>query len=82
MYRLPQSAPSLHILSNLIHYKQIYITGSHGSTPKQHSYALHLIEKKIIDVKPLITKTFSLDKINEAFSLASSGRVSKVVICP
>ena len=79
---LPQSSSTIEILSNLIHYKQIYITGSHGSTPKQHSHALDLIVNNIVDVKPLISSVLSLEDINEGFSLAASGKVSKVVICP
>ena len=79
---LPQSSSTIEILSNLIHYKQIYITGSHGSTPKQHSFALNLITNNAIDLKPLISKIFKLDDINKGFALAASGKVSKVVICP
>ena len=79
---LPQSSSAIEILSNLIHYKQIYITGSHGSTPEQHCFALHLIKNNIVDVKPLISKVYKLEDINKGFSLAASGKVSKVVICP
>ncbi len=33
---LPKPAPKLPIITNDLHYKEITLTGSHGSTPKQH----------------------------------------------
>jgi L-iditol 2-dehydrogenase len=36
---LPKTAKKIEILSNNIHYKEAYLTGSHGSTPHQHKKA-------------------------------------------
>jgi len=73
---------SLSVLSNYIHYKQAYITGSHGSTPDQHAEALRLIESKAVDLSRLITHRYPLSKINEAFDIAKSGMACKIVIKP
>lgn len=79
---LPASEKSVPLPSNEIHYKEAKITGSHGSTPKQHKKALKLIESGSIKVSQLITHEFSLDGINEAYACAMSGTGLKVVIKP
>lgn len=79
---LPQSAKKINLLSNIIHYKEAYITGSHGSTPKQHKKALKLIIDKKINLEPLITHKFPLEKIKDAFALASSSKGIKVIVNP
>jgi L-iditol 2-dehydrogenase len=53
--------------SNLIHYREISVRGSHGSTPQDNKEALDILEKKVIDVSDLATHTFPLDSIEEAF---------------
>jgi len=79
---LPKDAKKIQILSNNIHYKESYITGSHGSTPKQHKKALGLINKNKVNLAPLITHKFSLKNIEEAFKIAKSGKGLKVIVKP
>lgn len=79
---LPTSAPAAQISSNAIHYREAYVTGSHGSTPEQHARALRMIEKKQIDVHKLISHTFSLDDILKGFEVSKSRSGMKVVIKP
>jgi L-iditol 2-dehydrogenase len=77
-----KAEPPLEVFSNYIHYKQIFLTGSHGSTPAQHKRALWLIEHNRISVDDLITHEIGIDDIHEGFKLASAGKASKVVIKP
>ena len=79
---LPQTARKMEVLSNIIHYKEAYITGSHGSTPQQHKKALELITSKKIKLELMITHKFPLDEIHTAFETAKSGKGLKVVINP
>ena len=79
---LPKTASSISLLSNFIHYKEAYITGSHGSTPKQHKMAMELIEQNKIDTSSLITHSYSLHDIDRAFSMAQSGEALKVMVKP
>ena len=65
---LPKSAKEINILSNHIHYREAYITGSHGSTPLQHKRALKMIAKKDIKLDKLISSKISLSDINQVFS--------------
>jgi L-iditol 2-dehydrogenase len=70
------------ILSNKIHYKEAYITGSHGSTPRQHKMAVDLIEKSRINLAPLITHKFSLEEINNAFETAGKKIGLRIIVNP
>ena len=79
---LPKSEPPITLMSNFLHYREAYVTGSHGSTPQQHAKALDLIETRTVNVKPLITETIALDSIHKGITLASSGTTAKIVICP
>ncbi len=77
---LAKGARPLSILSNTIHYKECFLTGSHGSTPRQHELAVHLLEKGLVRVKPLITHHFALAEINAAFEAMESRQGMKVMI--
>ena len=79
---LPSVEPKVSFSSNDIHYKEASITGSHGSTPKQHAQALKMISDGSINLNPLITHSFKLADIEEAYQLAMSGRCLKIVIKP
>ena len=79
---LPKPSPSLACITNDIHYKELLLTGSHGSTPKQHAKAIKIIKNNQKFFKSLITHRFCLDEIEEAFDFASSGEGIKVLIKP
>ncbi len=70
------------ILSNSIHYKECFVTGSHGSVPRQHELAVTLIHAGKVRVKPVITHQFPLAKIQEAFNTMESRQGMKVIIHP
>jgi L-iditol 2-dehydrogenase len=70
------------LLSNKVHYRECFITGSHGSVPRQHKLAVTLIATGRVRVKPLITHRFPLEQIGCAFQVAESRQGMKVVIRP
>jgi L-iditol 2-dehydrogenase len=79
---LPANARKINLRSNDLHYREAYLTGSHGSTPEQHAKAVDLIESGKMDVNSFITHRFPLSSIVEAYSIAASGDAIKVVIQP
>ncbi len=79
---VPKDSPAIAMESNFIHYREAYITGSHGSTPEQHAKALALIESGKVDVEKLITHRLPLEKIHDAYEVAGTGDAVKVVIKP
>jgi L-iditol 2-dehydrogenase len=68
--------------TNIIHYKELFVTGAHGSMPVHHRKALDLIESGRINVKPYISHRFPLDEIEKAFATAEGQGGLRVVVCP
>jgi len=79
---LPKGSRKINIDSNLIHYKECFVLGSHGAVPRHHRIALDLIAAGVIDVRKLITHRFPLDSILEAFNVVENREAMKAVIFP
>lgn len=79
---LPPGSAKISIDSNIIHYRECFILGSHGSVPRQHRIALNLLAKEVVKGENFITHHFSLDEINKAFQVAKSHQGLKVIIHP
>jgi L-iditol 2-dehydrogenase len=79
---LGKNVRPMSLYSNKIHYRESFITGSHGSVPRQHRIAAKLLENGRVRVKPLITHRFPLDEIEAAFSVMESRRGMKIVVTP
>ena len=73
---------SITIESNWIHYKEMSVMGSHGSTPRQHKMALDLIASGKISMQDFISHRFDLEDIKSAFSVAENREGMRVVINP
>ncbi|MCK5214141.1 MAG: alcohol dehydrogenase catalytic domain-containing protein [Candidatus Omnitrophica bacterium] len=79
---LAGGSPKIAVDSNFIHYREAYVTGSHGSTPRQHRHALELIVQNKINVADLITHRFPLEEIHQAFDVVKNKRGLKVLVKP
>ncbi len=79
---LPKPSPSLNVITNELHYRELTLTGSHGSTPSQHRSAIKFIKENKSFFNSLITHRFDLKDISKAFDLASSGKGIKILIKP
>ncbi|MCL2660496.1 MAG: alcohol dehydrogenase catalytic domain-containing protein [Acidobacteriaceae bacterium] len=79
---LGKDARPMSLYSNKIHYRESFLTGSHGSVPRQHKLALRLLESGQVRVKPLITHRFPLSEIKEAFAVMESRQGMKIVVEP
>ena len=77
-----KNQPKLCIDSNLIHYKECFVMGSHGSLPRHHKTAVDLIAAGVVHARDYISKVYPLEKIQEAFSYHESRRGLKVVVEP
>ena len=67
---------------NLIHYRQLVVTGSHDFTPHHFSTALKLIQYGIVRVAPLISHRFPLAEVREAFETTAGRRGLKSMVLP
>ncbi len=66
---------------NLVHYRQLVVTGSHDFTPHHFSIALKLIQYGIVRVEPLISHRFQLEDVREAFeATANRGGLKAMVL--
>jgi len=79
---LPKDHRFMNIDSNIIHYKECLVQGSHGSTPRDHKIALNLLSRGIINGEKYITHRFSLNDIIEAFRVVEKSEGLKVIIVP
>lgn len=68
--------------ANLVHYKELFITGASSSLPETNREALELLSKHLIDGKKLVTNKFPLEKMKEALELAEARECVKVVVHP
>lgn len=79
---LPKGNSTITIDSNIIHYKEIFVHGTHGSTPRHHLKALNLIASGVINMKKFISHNLPLEDILKGFKIAESRKGKKVVINP
>ncbi|MBD3183232.1 alcohol dehydrogenase catalytic domain-containing protein [Candidatus Poribacteria bacterium] len=79
---LPKGTDPIMLDTNMIHYKECYLFGSHGSTPRHHRMALEFLASGRINARKFISHNFPLDQIMEAFDTVESRKGMKVVINP
>lgn len=77
-----KNQPKLQLDSNLIHYKECFVMGSHGSLPRHHRVAVGLIARGSVQAKKYISRVFTLDETREAFAFHESRAGLKVVVAP
>jgi L-iditol 2-dehydrogenase len=79
---LPKSQSEVLINTNVIHYKELLVTGSHGCVPRHHKQAVDMIAAGQVDVKKYISHRFPLDQAVEAFQAAEGREGKRVVVVP
>jgi len=77
---LPKASPMASLDANRIHYGEISVMGTFSYHPSFHELALDIIKRGIIPSRKVITHTFKLDEITEAFQTAAEGSALKVII--
>ena len=79
---LPRDSSRVELDTNLIHYKELIVTGTTANTNADCSRAVELITSGRIDTAALIGARVPLSEADRAFETAREGRVMKVVIEP
>jgi len=77
---LPKANPMTTLDSNRIHYGEIEVVGAFSYHPTFHELALEVLRRQLIPADLLVTHTFPLEKIGEAFETAASGEGLKVMV--
>jgi L-iditol 2-dehydrogenase len=79
---LPRDRPTIQLDANLMHYKEIRLTGTTGCSTDDCRRAAALVESGQVDLSALVSQRFSLSEALEAFRIAENRRALKVVLEP
>jgi 2-desacetyl-2-hydroxyethyl bacteriochlorophyllide A dehydrogenase len=79
---LPSGKSRIQIDSNLIHYRELVVTGTTANTTEDCREALDLVLSGALDTAGLISSRYSLEEADAAFASAASGDAIKMVIEP
>ena len=79
---LPKDNPFIQFNSNLVHYKQLKITGTTGSNVRQYRSSMNLIAAGRIEVDALVGATLPLENIHEGFERANAGSEMRILVDP
>lgn len=66
--------------TNIIHYTECTVTGTHGSRPEHVRAALELVASGEIDAEKIISRTFTLANIQDAIETAQGTARLKVIV--
>lgn len=76
----PPGAEQTPLDINAIHYDELQVVGSFGSTRMDQKRSLDLLEGKRINTERIITHRMPLDRIHDALELIRSGDALKIVL--
>ena len=79
---LPKESPYIQFDSNLLHYGEFFVIGTHGSTPLHNKIAIELLSSGRINAEKLITHKLPLEKIKEGLEIVENKKGLKVLIIP
>ena len=68
------------ISPNLIHYSEIHVTGSSAYSRIDYREAANLVKSGRINIKPIITHKYPIERFSEAYEMAKSGKGLKICI--
>lgn len=77
---LPNGRSVIRIDSNLIHYRELVVTGTTANTTEDCSEALELIVSGALDAQALVSARYPLEQAAAAFVEAAGGEALKVVV--
>ena len=79
---LPKADPTTKFDGNKLQYEETEIIGSFSYHPSYHAFALEALQRGIIPGDKLITASYPLAEVDQAFEAAASGAALKVMVNP
>lgn len=79
---LPKDQPTIQLDANLVHYRELVITGSTASSTFDCWRAASIVAAGQVDLSRLVSARFPLHQAVEGLRLAESGRALKVILEP
>ena len=77
---LPRERPMVRLDANMIHYKNLVVTGTTGGSTADYRAAVRLISARRVDVRGVISHVFPMSRLREAYDVALSGKGLKVIV--
>jgi threonine dehydrogenase-like Zn-dependent dehydrogenase len=77
---MPKGKEAVTLNTNLIHYKQLRVLGTTGSTINDYLESMKIAASGRLPLEKLISKRFRIDEINNAFQYAAGGTGMKTFI--
>lgn len=79
---LPKDNPCIRFNSNILHYGEVFVVGTHGSAPKHNRMALDMMGKGNIKAKNYITAQLPLAKLLDGIKMVENAEGLKTIIRP
>lgn len=79
---LPKDNSLINFNSNLVHYKELIVTGTTASNNENCRRAAKLVTSKRIDLTKLVSESFPLMEARKAFEIAEERKSLKIVFEP
>lgn len=79
---LPKDRPTITLDSNVVHYKELIVTGTTACSTQDCRQAAAIVASGRIDLARLASVQFPLAQANAAFAAAEEGKALKVVLKP
>lgn len=79
---LPKEKPTINFDSNLVHYKELVVTGTTACSTSDCQQAARIVNAGLIDLSDLVSQRFSLNHAQQAFSAAEDRNSLKIVVEP
>jgi len=79
---LPQGKQMVALNTNLIHYKELFVTATTGSSMLDFHNAVRILSAGGSELASLVTGIFPLEKTIEAFEYAAKGLGMKALVAP
>jgi len=79
---LPKDSPFIKFNSNLIHYKEAFVIGTHGGSTRQCKIALDMIISGKIKAKEYVSCRLGLSDFLQAIKLAEERKGLKIFVSP
>lgn len=77
---VPASKQPVPIDTNIVHYKELFLTGSTRANISQFRKTLDFVANGLVDLKSMVTAKFSIDDILTAFQYAKEAKGLKNII--
>ncbi len=79
---LPRDKSRVTLDTNIIHYQEVSVFGAYSSSHQHYHRALRMVEEGRIQLKDIITHTYPLEGLKDAFKTLGEGKAIKAVIKP